>query len=287
MSVHQLHDLPPAKPTASVVYVDPAMARRVLAKNTRNRPLSEAHVRYLMDEMASGRWKYNGEAVKWSVDDVLLDGQHRLTALSRMGNDFPAVPLLVVRGLPTDTQDTMDQGRKRSAGDQLSIEGLAGGNSRVVAGAIRVHLEWQRLAFFGNRNRANQIGNTEVVEWAHDHPTEMALVTDIITTGVMRVKCRPSVTVAVLLNFRLIDGESARLFESGLTTGAGLDPGNPILALRDRLDRIREQKLKVSDRDLIGYFVMAWNAWRSGRSMTKLQMPKGGTWSRDSFPQAV
>lgn len=107
MSVHQLK-MQIEKPSQSIIYVDPAMARRVLAKNTRNRPISETHVKRLMDEMRSGRWQYNGEAIKWSVDDVLLDGQHRLTALSRMPDDFPALPFLVVRGLPTASQDTMD-----------------------------------------------------------------------------------------------------------------------------------------------------------------------------------
>ncbi|SPX87637.1 hypothetical protein [Mycobacteroides abscessus] len=121
MSVYQLK-MQVEKPSQSIIYVDPAMARRVLAKNTRNRPISETHVKRLMDEMRSGRWQYNGEGIKWSVDDVLLDGQHRLTALSRMPDDFPALPFLVVRGLPTASQDTMDQGRTRSAGDQRAAE---------------------------------------------------------------------------------------------------------------------------------------------------------------------
>lgn len=277
------------KPSASTIFIDPLMAQRVLAKNTRNRPISEAHVQRLTDEMVAGRWKYNGEAIKWSIDDELLDGQHRLTALSRLPEDFPAIPFLVVRGLPASVQDTMDQGRTRTAGDQLVIDGLVGGSSgsRVIAGAIRVHIEWKRMAFFGQRMQANQVSNPEVVEWAQSHPIEMSIMQDISGDRLRRVKARPSVTLAALLHFRLIDGDDARDFAEALVTGAGLDVGNPILALRDRLDRIKEQKLRVSDRDLIGYFIMAWNAWRQGRSLNKLQMPKGGAWTRDSFPEAI
>ncbi|SDT84116.1 hypothetical protein SAMN04488548_10623 [Gordonia westfalica] len=86
----------PQKPSASTIFVDPAMARRVLAKNTHNRPIKESQVVRLMAEMTSGRWKYNGEAIKWSIDDVLLDGQHRLTALARMDDNFPAIQSFVV-----------------------------------------------------------------------------------------------------------------------------------------------------------------------------------------------
>ncbi|MDJ0454373.1 hypothetical protein [Gordonia amicalis] len=278
----------PTKPSASTIFVDPAMARRVLAKNTHNRPIKESQVIRLMEEMTTGRWKYNGEAIKWSVDDVLLDGQHRLTALARMDDDFPAIPFLVVRGLPADTQSTMDQGTTRTAGDQLVLEGLLGStDSRIVAGGIRVYLEWQRMAFFGDQKVASKISNPEVVAWASEHPVEMAILQDLASQRLRRVKCRPSVTLAVLLQFRLIDGEAAREFSEGLYSGAGLQSGNPILALRDRLDRIREGKVNVSDRDLIGYFVMAWNHWRRGGNTSKLQMPRGGAWTRESFPEAV
>ncbi|MGP3708532.1 hypothetical protein [Gordonia paraffinivorans] len=281
IDIHSRHP----KPTASIIYVDPQMARRVLAKNTRNRPIQEAHVRRLMNEMTSGRWQYNGEAIKWSVDDVLLDGQHRLTALSRMDDYFPAIPFLVVRNLPADAQNTMDQGRTRAAADQLVIDGLAGGEgSKIIAGAIRVYLDWERGNFFSNRT-ATRISNTEVVAWAHDHPIEMDMMRDIVCTSLRRVKCRPSVTLAVMLRLRMVDGEAQREFANALYTGANLQPGSPILVLRDRLDRIKEARLSTSDRDLVGFFVTAWNAWREGRTIVRLQRPHGGSWTKDSFPE--
>ncbi|GEE00230.1 hypothetical protein nbrc107696_46050 [Gordonia spumicola] len=273
------------KPVSANLLVTPQTARRVLAKNTRNRPINEHHVQQLIREMESGRWVYNGEAIKWSVDDVLLDGQHRLTALSRMPDDFPGITFLVVRGLPTSSQDTMDQGRKRTAGDQLSIDGLVGASSqRIIAGAIRVYIEWVEGRFFGDRVR-NRISNPEIVEWAHQHPVEMAMLRDIAGERLRRIKARPSVTVAVMLMLRQVDGEAQRAFCESLITGASLDPGNPILALRDRLERINQQKVITSDRDLVGFFLVAWNAWRDGKSLGKLQRPKSGAWTLDTFPE--
>lgn len=284
MSVHALKNKP-EKPTQSVIYIDPPMARRVLERNTRNRPISELHVQRLMDEMRSGRWQYNGEAIKWSVDNVLLDGQHRLTALSRL-DDSIRLAFLVVRGLPSDSQDTMDQGRTRTAGDQLNIDGITdGSDSRVIAGAIRVYIQWTTGGLFRDQI-ASRIGNPEVVQWAKEHPLEISLMREILCDRVRRVKTRPSVTLAVLLNFYLIDGEAAREFATGLYSGAGLESGDPILALRNRLDRIYTQKIKTVDRDIIAFFITAWNAWRAGRKMEKFQRPVGGSWAADNFPVA-
>lgn len=286
MSVHAFKDPRHEKPSASIIYIDPPMARRVLEKNTRNRPISELHVQRLMNEMLSGRWQYNGEAVKWSADNVLLDGQHRLTALSRIKDDEFKLPFLVVRGLPTASQDTMDQGRTRTAGDQLNIDGITNGtDSRIVAGAIRVYIQWMTGGLFRDQS-ASRISNPEVVTWAKDHPLEIALMADILCDRLRRVKTRPSLTLAVLLHFYLIDGEAAREFAGGLFSGAGLEPGDPILTLRDRLDRIRTQGIKTVDRDIIAFFVIAWNAWRSGRKMEKFQRPAGGSYSADNFPVA-
>ena len=210
-------------------------------------------------------------------------------ALPILPDDFPAIPFLVVRGLPTDVQDTMDQGRTRAASDQLVIDGvMPGTDARIVAGAIRVHLEWHRMTFFKKAGvLSNTVSNTEVVAWAHDHPLEVSLMGEIICTQMRRVKARPSVTLAVLLHFHLIDGEAAREFAAALYSGAGLGADSPILALRERLDRIRAQKTRLSDRDLIAYFIIAWNAWRLGRPLSRLQGPRGGSWTVGDFPKAI
>lgn len=271
------------KPTTSVVYVDPAMARRVLQANTRNRPISEHHVRKLMREMADGRWKFNGEAIKWSIDHILLDGQHRMTALSRMSDDFGPLPFLVVRGLPTDTQDTMDQGRVRAAGDQLVIDGVVGRDSKVVAGAIRVYGAWHSGALFRDKG-AYSMSNPQVLEWAREHPVEMLIMDDLIDSHLRRVKMRPSVTLAIMLTLRQVDADAQREFAQMLYTGVGLEKGSPIIALRERLDRIRELKIRTPDRDLIALTIMAWNAWREGRSIARLQRPRNGVWTAETFP---
>lgn len=269
--------------TGSVIYIDPPGARRFLEKNVRNRYIKESHVRRLMDEMLSGRWQYNAEPIQFSTHE-LLNGQHRLTALSRLDDSFGALPFFVVRDLPPESQDSMDQGRTRTAADQLCINKI-GSNSSAIAAAIRIYLQWTENRLFGDQVTKGKVGNTRVVEWATKHPKEVALMDEILCVQLRRVKIRPSLGLAIMLRLHLLDTEAAREFAASLYTGAGLETGNAILTLRERLDRI--QGVKTSDRDYIAFFVLAWNAWRTGRSMTKFQRPHGGSWSAENFPQPI
>ncbi|SDT87231.1 hypothetical protein SAMN04488548_12433 [Gordonia westfalica] len=148
----------PQKPSASTIFVDPAMARRVLAKNTHNRPIKESQVVRLMAEMTSGRWKYNGEAIKWSIDDVLLDGQHRLTALARMDDNFPAIPFLVVRGLPQTHKARWIKGQPGRPATNWSSKGflvrLIRGSSQAASGSTWSGSVWRSSAIRRSQARS-------------------------------------------------------------------------------------------------------------------------------------
>lgn len=272
-------------PTQKQEFLTPQLARQWLLKNTRNRPISETHVFFLQDEMRSGRWQYNGEAIKWSITHEILDGGHRLTALARMPDDFPEIKFLVVRGLPPETQDTMDQVRKRGAGDQMRIDGLVGAGQNQIAGAIRVYVPWVEGDLFIKQKR-NHLSNPRVIQWAREHPDEILLFEKLMSiANFRRFKARPSVSLAAFLRFYLIDPDDCEEFISSLSSGAGLDEGSPILTLREKLNRINTAKTMASDRDIIALYVTAWNAWRSGRKMHKFVRPAGGAWSKETFPE--
>jgi hypothetical protein len=82
-------------------------------------------------EIAAGRWKPNGETIKFTMDGVLLDGQHRLAAVALAG---VGIETTVVWGLDPDCFDTIDSGRPRSAADMLAIQGIPNrfSNSRAA-----------------------------------------------------------------------------------------------------------------------------------------------------------
>lgn len=109
---------------AEITTVTPNQAERWLSSNTSNRRIDTARVDMLARDMMRGKWKFNGDAIRFAKDGTLLDGQHRLTACVMADKPFQT---LVIRGLDAETQKTMDLGKARTLGDVLTIGGETNG----------------------------------------------------------------------------------------------------------------------------------------------------------------
>lgn len=82
----------------AIVEVTPKLAREWLKANTENRPLRPSHVETLRASFERGEYVMTHQGVAFDDDGVLLDGQHRLTAISLLP-DYFTFPMLVTRGL--------------------------------------------------------------------------------------------------------------------------------------------------------------------------------------------
>lgn len=272
--------------------LSPADAEALLGRNSHNRPISDSDVMKWAAEMENGRWTLNGEAIKIARDGTILDGQHRLQALALQG---PAVRIqfMVVRDLDPATQKTMDQGRKRSAADQLHLAGVQ--SDRSLAAAIRLWLVWHQGLLFRDKSTSEaQITTPVIVEWAVAHRDEV----EILRAGFAyrRIKAKPGlISFIYALIVERFGTDLADEFFSRTLDGVGLPLGSPILALRNKLDQIRgdggrdsdRAQLKLSDRDMIGFFIVAFNRWVMGHQQGRLQRPNGGTWTADNYPRLV
>jgi len=267
------------KVTHSIVLVDQAMAKRWLAENNgHNRDISDARVAQYVADMESGRWRFNGETIQFDRTGMLLNGQHRLMAILETG-----IPqsFLVVRGLDPQSQLTMDQGTRRSPADQLAIANVTA--DATIAASVRVLIRWGKGMFFGDQKV--RTSTTEVVAWAQANLGAIELMHDLTEAGVRLVPCKPSIALAVAYRLSQISEMDALRFFSALRTGADLANGNPILALRNRLIGDKDKNVSNSERDVVGFLVIAWNAARAGRSLAKIQRPKGGVWTKENFPE--
>ena len=139
--------------------VDAAYASELLQKNTFNRSVSRETVIKYKASMLAGEWMMNGEPIIVSESGKLLDGQHRLIALSQ--TDM-TIEMLVVFGVSDDAFKTIDQGKMRRAGDILSIAGYK--NCTRLASAVRTYI----LASEGIQSRT--ITSTEILETVKNHP---------------------------------------------------------------------------------------------------------------------
>jgi len=254
----------------NLIDVTPEAAAIWLRNNTRNRPISDRLVSEYARDMAAGAFLFNGEAIKIAEDQTLLDGQHRLAAVVRSG---VTIKFLVIQGLPIEAQDTMDTGRRRTAGDQLAIHGEA--YSRNLAAIARRVWQWEA----GNTRflTTQSPTNSEILATVTKHATlgRSAEVGHRIATSFR--PSRSAVTGMAHHLFLDIDQNLTAQFFARLETGADLSKGHPVLTLRDRLTQDKILQRKIAYHQSVRYFIVAWNALREDREITLIKQAADGT----------
>lgn len=107
--------------TTRITKITPEIAAAWLEKNTINRPLRRTVVDSLRQAYERGEHRLTHQGIAFANTGELLDGQHRLTAISQMPKNF-AIELMVTAGLPAIAFEAIDQGLKRSHSDVLRID---------------------------------------------------------------------------------------------------------------------------------------------------------------------
>jgi hypothetical protein len=103
-----------------LVKITPALAKDMLTANAvgQRNPSAATIDRYEAD-IAVGAWKFAGDPIRYNAAGNLIDGQHRLAAISAGEED---VVNMVITGLDPDVMSAIDTGRRRSLPDLLRIE---------------------------------------------------------------------------------------------------------------------------------------------------------------------
>ncbi|KZM70782.1 hypothetical protein [Nocardia terpenica] len=267
--------------STDVVLVSSATARRWLASHRRNRPLSKQSVARYQSDMAAGLWTFAADPIRFDVEGHLIDGRHRLVALAGCAPPL-SLPFLVVRGLPTEAQLVMDQGRKRNAGQQLSMLGVK--NATTIAAGVRILLLWDSGLLFRDNKLATRITVPIIQQWVSGNPGPVEFVNDRLSL-IVSTDAAPSVATAFALKTGAAAADITELFFRELHDLTGLAEGSPILALDRRFRRLRRESITMPIRDQLALFIQAWNAWLANKTVAKFQRPRGGTWTAESFPR--
>jgi len=154
------------KPTHTIAteLVTPELAKSLLniAENAgfKNRNCSERRVAYLCHVIESGQWADSNDCVCVDTEGVLINGYHRMNAIIK--TDSP-VWMTIKRGMERATFQSMDTGKKRTASDVLTIEGVS--NSALVARALKLLYMYEEHGnlFFGRKGN----GEIDLVTNAH------------------------------------------------------------------------------------------------------------------------
>lgn len=250
--------------------ITPDKAQKYLASNTNNRDIRPRTVAGYARDMKSGEWSVNGEAILFSEDDRLIDGQHRLSAIVKAG--VPIVSL-VVRGISApDAQETVDRQAKRTLSDAMRFRGMRncatyGAAANLILPAIRNG----RLTTNADY-RPTQKEALAFVERYQDELAAGVVVADRIKKeGGFLI---PALAASLYVLMAAEDEADATEFFTMLATGVNLGPGNPILALRRRLIQNRDSgnaRNNLSRTFVSAITVKAWNAWRRGETVQTLK----------------
>lgn len=251
--------------TTESVAVTPEMAKEWLKRNVSNRRLQEATVLLYAGDMKIDEWVDNGETIKFSGEGDLLDGQHRLHAVIRSGK---TVEMLVVRGLARKAQETMDVGRKRNASDTLMLRGET--NTVALAAILRRITLWDK----GDRSFRGIASMAEMSAKLEKHP-EIRRSAEIAVRTRKTFKDLPvsSLGVAHHLLFR-VSPEQVPWFFQKIAVGTELGEGNPVYVLRERARSDKDAGNAVSDVRALALIIRAWNVYRKGETITRLQHAK-------------
>lgn len=205
--------------------VTPAMAAEMLSKNTRNRAITQARVIALAEDMVAGRWRVTHQGIAIATDGALLDGQHRLTAVTLA--NIP-VDMLVTRGLVPEAVDAIDTGENRRAHDVLAIADGVHLTTRQRAVASTAHTLSQH-GTLNVRPRRLTVGMLRAA--LAEHGDDMAAVLDSMGPAHDRLS-NASMVGSLVCAYRTHPGKTLE-FCRLMRSGAGMDEGHPVLALRN------------------------------------------------------
>lgn len=252
--------------TVEPATLDAALATQLLATNTGNRPVKLHNVGRFAEDMIAGRWAFTGEPIKIDRNGVLLDGQNRCFAVIRANEEVKgiSIPVLIVRGLDPQAQDQMDTGSPRSVGDQLSRRGVS--KYAMLAAATRVMCMY--------KSNAQRPLHSVMLQYFDDHKDVLNEAADAIHDSNNSSGVNTSVLIAArcLINEVSKDEVAVDTFFVELSTGAGLEDGSPILALRTRAQTAKMRREYITNIHYLNMVIRAWNAWRKGEDMKKFPL---------------
>lgn len=265
---------------ASFVWVSPEIAQRWLLRNVKNRRLAQALVAVYATDMRNGRWIFDGATIKFSESGQLLDGQHRLHAVIASG---ATVLMLIVRGLPDESQVVMDTGRKRAAADMFGLDGkenasLLAATARLVAaynaGKIKT-ADSQFVGTYSNPELRDVEAADPMIGWA----------VRLAARARADIPANPAaIAFAAWLTGR-VDADDARRFFSSLAEMRTEGVGDPRYTLLSRLVSAQRNRERLTSIHQAFYIVKAWNAWRVGGHLKTLKSHTAS--GASNFPEPV
>lgn len=225
-------------PQITIETITPEMAAELLARSDlSNRRIRPATVQRYMNDMVAGRWQLTGEPIIVN-GTTLINGHHRLNACIQGGMPFTTA---VFRGADRQVYSVVDSGLPRQAGDVLEQDGHQ--NATVLGATVRLVLGY-RSSTLNDNERLSLCATRQAMQ------AEAARARDLYEACVSTGKrargdgYNPSAFAAflVLLSEDHVGLDAALEYADPMISGAGLEAGDPRLALIRWLKSARKMK---------------------------------------------
>lgn len=252
--------------------ITPAVARRYLATQHKNRRVKLSHVSTLTRAMEDGTFLLSGDPIRFNAAGELMDGQHRLLAC--IASEMP-LQALVIRGLDADVIDVIDTGIKRTPGDIFSLRGFK--DATNLAAVLKWLWRFDHT-FYTSYPYAPQIQALEAT--MERHPA----VKDSLAVGYQVLRLMPkSLACALYTLFQEHYRRDAAQFFTQLASGEGLFRGDPVHTLRTLLVKNSTRKAKLPYYEIAAVVIKAFNAYTKGKKVHSLRWASRGE-NPEAFP---
>jgi hypothetical protein len=263
-----------------LVQITPEVATTLLQRKNTNRTIRLTQLRRLKRAIDKHRWQINGETIIFDHQGRLVEGQHRLQAVIDLQQ---TIWTLVVHGIDFERFKTMGQGAKRTAGDILGIQGVK--NATNIAAALRWVYRYETGQM---QNPHPDITDDELTDTLLDHA-------DILQSIPFGKKCQGIAAPGMITALHYLcrkgpkveseetmprrrgrpvakeqwdggdpqrrKGQADHFFWS-LATGENLEPGDPILVIRNRILQpkgARRMRYILRDEAKAPMIINTWN----------------------------
>jgi hypothetical protein len=246
--------------------VTPARALEYLKHRARNRKLIEFHLLELAQDMKEGNWVFNGIPICFNQAGELIEGQHRLEAVTRTGL---AQKFVIIDGLPQAAFDTYDLHSKRSTKDYLSMEHVH--YAPQLAAASRYLTQMKRHGSFQSKQPAT---HKEKIQTIDQYPDLVAFVAAYAREK-LPLKISAAVVAVVHILLKEKNAEAADQYMHGVLIGEQLSVGDPRYAVRQWIIKRPLGETGWAARDFsqraANVLIHGWNQWRAGEKLTVIK----------------
>lgn len=249
--------------------ITPARATELLALNHHNRNVSEAFVVKYASDMTNGRWRNVGDPIRYN-SERLYDGQHRLLAIVRSG----CSQCMWVKDDTTDEDmKVIDTGKPRRLADTLRWNNVS--NARDVAALVKMLAVLFDAKSLSDNTAQTKLSQAHLLKFYEDNSelVQAAVRRALIAYGELGISKAQLGAAFGWLDSCQVDPEMLEAF-CGLVSGDGsnLEPGSPILALRNYANRAVRNRRNVRRDELFIAVLKTYNAWIDGKHLKHLKV---------------